>query len=73
VLDILIPEPGAFYVMDRGYLDFERTAPAPRATLRLARARARGGRETAGPILSLPSSPQIRSSPTLTDDIIVTA
>jgi hypothetical protein len=24
VLDILIPEPGAFYVMDRGYLDFER-------------------------------------------------
>lgn len=24
VLDILFPEPGAFYVMDRGYLDFER-------------------------------------------------
>ncbi len=24
VLDILIPEAGAFYVMDRGYLDFER-------------------------------------------------
>lgn len=24
VLDHLIPEPGAFYVMDRGYLDFER-------------------------------------------------
>jgi len=24
VLDILIPEPGAIYVMDRGYLDFER-------------------------------------------------
>ncbi len=24
VLDILPPEPGAFYVMDRGYLDFER-------------------------------------------------
>jgi hypothetical protein len=24
VLDLLIPEPGAFYVMDRGYLDFER-------------------------------------------------
>ena len=24
VLDILIPEPGAFYVMDRGYLDFRR-------------------------------------------------
>ena len=24
VLDILIPEPGAFYVMDRGYTDFER-------------------------------------------------
>lgn len=24
VLDYLIPEPGAFYVMDRGYLDFER-------------------------------------------------
>ena len=24
VLDELVPEPGAFYVMDRGYLDFER-------------------------------------------------
>jgi hypothetical protein len=24
VLDLLFPEPGAFYVMDRGYLDFER-------------------------------------------------
>lgn len=24
VLDILIPEPGSFYVMDRGYIDFER-------------------------------------------------
>ena len=24
VLDILIPEPGAFYVMDRGYVDFRR-------------------------------------------------
>lgn len=24
VLDVLIPEPGAFYVMDRAYLDFER-------------------------------------------------
>jgi len=26
VLDHLIPEPGAFYVMDRGYIDFERLA-----------------------------------------------
>ena len=24
VLDILLPEPGAFYVMDRGYVDFQR-------------------------------------------------
>ena len=24
VLDLLIPEPGAFYVMDRGYIDFKR-------------------------------------------------
>ena len=24
ILDLLIPEPGAFYVMDRGYLDFAR-------------------------------------------------
>jgi Domain of unknown function (DUF4372)/Transposase DDE domain len=24
VLDLLLPEPGAFYVMDRGYVDFER-------------------------------------------------
>jgi len=22
VLDLLVPEPGAFYVMDRGYIDF---------------------------------------------------
>ena len=24
ILDLLVPDPGAFYVMDRGYLDFER-------------------------------------------------
>ena len=24
VLDLLVPEPGAFYIMDRGYIDFER-------------------------------------------------
>ena len=24
ILDLLVPEPGAFYVMDRGYLDFQR-------------------------------------------------
>lgn len=24
ILDILLPEPGAFYIMDRGYLDFQR-------------------------------------------------
>jgi hypothetical protein len=24
VLDVVIPEPGAFYVMDRGYIDFAR-------------------------------------------------
>jgi len=24
ILDLLVPEPGSFYVMDRGYLDFER-------------------------------------------------
>jgi len=24
ILDLLIPEPGSFYIMDRGYLDFER-------------------------------------------------
>jgi IS4 transposase len=26
ILDHLIPEPGAFYIMDRGYVDFERLA-----------------------------------------------
>lgn len=31
VLDLLIPEPGAFYVMDRGYLDFERLHTLHRA------------------------------------------
>src|SRR4030066_722060 len=24
ILDILVPDPGSFYIMDRGYLDFER-------------------------------------------------
>ena len=24
ILDLLVPEPGAFYIMDRGYVDFER-------------------------------------------------
>jgi hypothetical protein len=24
ILDVLVPEPGSFYIMDRGYLDFER-------------------------------------------------
>lgn len=32
VLDILLPEPGAFYVMDRGYLDFERLYQLNQAT-----------------------------------------
>jgi len=31
VLDLLVPEPGAFYVMDRGYLDFERLCALHRA------------------------------------------
>lgn len=31
ILDLLIPEPGAFYVMDRGYLDFERLCTLHRA------------------------------------------
>jgi len=31
VLDLLAPEPGAFYVMDRGYLDFERLCALHRA------------------------------------------
>jgi hypothetical protein len=31
VLDLLTPEPGAFYVMDRGYLDFERLSTLHRA------------------------------------------
>ena len=32
VLDVLIAEPGAFYVMDRGYLDFERLYRLHQAT-----------------------------------------
>lgn len=31
VLDLLVPEPGAFYVMDRGYLDFARLHALHRA------------------------------------------
>jgi len=30
-LDILLPEPGAFYIMDRGYLDFERLCTLTRS------------------------------------------
>ena len=26
ILDQLVPEPGAFYIMDRAYVDFERLA-----------------------------------------------
>lgn len=29
VLDLLLPEPGAFYIMDRGYLDFARICERP--------------------------------------------
>jgi len=32
ILDILIPEPGAFYIMDRGYLDFQRLSILNRAS-----------------------------------------
>jgi hypothetical protein len=35
VLDLLTPEPGAFYVMDRGYLDFERLYTLYRAGQRI--------------------------------------
>jgi hypothetical protein len=31
ILDELVPDPGAFYVMDRGYLDFERLYRLTRA------------------------------------------
>jgi transposase len=31
LLDLLVPEPGAFYVMDRGYIDFARLASIHRA------------------------------------------
>ena len=48
VLDHLMPEPGAFYIMDRGYIDFERlgrgstrpaasSSPAPRSNLKAQR------------------------------------
>jgi len=30
VLDLLLPEPGVFYIMDRGYLDFERLSTLSR-------------------------------------------
>lgn len=32
ILDELLPEPGAFYVMDRGYIDFERLFPFTRGS-----------------------------------------
>jgi hypothetical protein len=31
VFDLVVPDPGAFYVMDRGYLDFERLCTLHRA------------------------------------------
>ncbi len=39
VLDLLLPEPGAYYVMDRGYLDFERLVSPARGGQLLRHAR----------------------------------
>ena len=39
VLDLLLPEPGAYYVMDRGYLDFERLHHSARGGQLLRHAR----------------------------------
>ena len=41
VLDHLVPEPGAFYVMDRAYIDFERLARLSEAGSFLLPARSR--------------------------------
>jgi hypothetical protein len=30
ILDQLVPEPGAIYVMDRGYIDFDRLGRQPK-------------------------------------------
>ena len=42
ILDQLLPEPGAFYVMDRGYLDFARllSACTPAGSFFVTRAKA---------------------------------
>lgn len=58
ILDELVPEPGAFYVMDRGYLDFERLywlervgayfVTRAQTTLRFRRVRSRKVNKRAG-------------------------
>ena len=66
VLDLLIPEPGAFYVMDRGYIDFARLFALHRAGAFLvirARANTRFRR--------LYSRPSDRAAGLLCDQIIV--
>jgi hypothetical protein len=42
ILDVLVPEPGAIYVMDRGYLDFARLHRLTQATAFFV-VRAKGG------------------------------
>ena len=47
VLDLLLPEPGAYYVMDRGYLDFERLHHCTRPAASSSRAPSRTSRPSA--------------------------
>jgi len=47
VLDLLLPEPGAYYVMDRGYLDFERLSTCTKQEASSSRAPSRTSRESA--------------------------
>ncbi len=65
VLDLLLPEPGAFYVMDRGYLDFERLYRLHQA---LAFFVTRARRKFQFPPSLLPSNGQVDRDPVRSND-----
>jgi len=58
-LDLFVPEPGAFYVMDRAYLDFDRVLQQPRIR---PQPRAGASRPELRPCSSSPPSKPITSA-----------
>jgi hypothetical protein len=68
ILDLLIPEAGAIYVMDRGYLDFERLYvlhPSGAFFVTRAKSNLDAHRLYSTPTIALPGSSATRSSPSM--------